>query len=418
MHQELFKTSLVGITSLERLRGLTVLCSLFLLTGCGGDDGSATDESTNVVTPGAPSSGGTTPLPAGAAGGMTSGALPTQAPGQQADMPSLTPEPQAIPSEGSPVPEANGALQPPMQEPTPDEGAVDPVNMMEQPGTPVMEVEDPMGGLMPPMSPAEEMPAEEEPDAEMPAPASSGPSSGCGTQTSLASGNATISVDGTEREYILNIPDGYDSSQPYKLVFGLHWRGGQASDVTQGTIGLGNYYGLESLAQGSAIFVSPNGIDNGWANTGGRDSAFIRALVDLFEGELCIDMDRIFSVGFSFGGMMSFSIACDMGDIFRAIAPLSGALYSGCGNGTEPIAMWGAHGLSDDVVPIDDGRGGLAAVLERNHCGEQTMPVDPSPCVTYQGCDEGYPVTWCEFDGGHSPQGWQSQPIWDFFSQF
>jgi poly(3-hydroxybutyrate) depolymerase len=243
-------------------------------------------------------------------------------------------------------------------------------------------------------------------------------SPGCGTQTSLSSGDATIDVDGTEREYILALPDAYDPSHPYKLIFGLHWRGGQASDVSQGTIGLGDYYGLTSLAQGSAIFVSPNGIDNGWANSGGRDIAFMHALLDLFESELCIDLDRIFSVGFSFGGMMSFAIACDLADRFRAIAPLSGALYSGCGAGTNPIAMWGAHGLSDDVVPIDDGRAGLQEVLSRNNCGNMSTAVDPSPCVTYDGCDAGYPVTWCEFDGGHSPSSWQSQPIWDFFSQF
>lgn len=236
--------------------------------------------------------------------------------------------------------------------------------------------------------------------------------------TSLSSGPATIDVDGMSRDYILALPSDYDPSRAYKLIFGLHWRGGQASDVSGGTIGLGNYYGLEELAEGSTIFVSPNGLDNGWANTGGRDIAFMRALLARFDAELCIDLDRVFSVGFSFGGMMSFAIACEMADVFRAVAPLSGALYSGCGSGTEPIALWGAHGLSDDVVPIDDGRAGLAEVLERNHCSTETTAVEPSPCVTYSGCDEGYPVTWCEFDGGHSPSGWQSQPIWDFFSQF
>jgi polyhydroxybutyrate depolymerase len=248
----------------------------------------------------------------------------------------------------------------------------------------------------------------------------SGPSAGCGTQTSLTNGRATIDVDGAQREYILQIPSGYDSSQPHKLVFGLHWRGGQASDVaTGGTIGMGNYYGLEQAAQGSTIFVAPEGIDNGWANTGGRDIALMKAILDLFKSELCIDMDRIFSLGFSFGGMMSFAIACEMADVFRAVAPMSGALYSGCGNGTEPIAMWGAHGTADDVVNINDGRQGLQEVLDRNHCSDQTMPTDPSPCVSYQGCDEGYPVTWCETEGGgHSPAGWMTAPIWEFFSQF
>ncbi|HEY3497342.1 MAG TPA: prolyl oligopeptidase family serine peptidase [Polyangiaceae bacterium] len=244
-------------------------------------------------------------------------------------------------------------------------------------------------------------------------------SAGCGKATTLESGRATIDVAGTNREYILAIPEGYNPDTPYKLIFGLHWRGGQASDVaTGGTVGLGNYYGLQDLADGSAIFVSPEGIDNGWANTGGRDIALMKAILARFDAELCVDLDRIFSVGFSYGGMMSFAIACEMGDVFRAIAPMSGALYSGCGNGTEPIAMFGTHGISDNVVPIGDGRTGLAEILERNHCSTTTTPVTPSPCVSYEGCDEGYPVTWCEFDGSHSPQRWSSQPVWDFFSGF
>jgi polyhydroxybutyrate depolymerase len=250
-------------------------------------------------------------------------------------------------------------------------------------------------------------------------PGASSTSAGCGKSPSLTSGNATIDVDGTARQYILDLPDNYDPSKPYKLVFGLHWRGGQASDVaTGGTVGLGNYYGLEDLADGSSVFVAPNGLDNGWANTGGRDIKFLKAILAKFQDDLCIDLDRVFSVGFSFGGMMSFAIACEMGDVFRAIAPLSGALYSGCGNGTAPIAMWGAHGTADDVVPIGDGRAGLQEVLDRNHCGTETTPTSPDTCFTYSGCDAGYPVTWCEFDGGHGPQRWQTQPIWEFFSQF
>lgn len=244
-------------------------------------------------------------------------------------------------------------------------------------------------------------------------------SAGCGKQTSLETGRTTIDVGGTSREYMLKLPDDYSPTTPYKLIFGWHWRGGQASDVASGgTVGLGNYYGLEALAEGSAIFVSPEGIDNGWANTNGRDIDFLKAMLAEFESDLCIDLDRIFSAGFSYGGMMSFAIACEMGDVFRAIAPMSGALYSGCGNGDHPIALFGTHGLSDDVVPIGDGRAALQEMLERNHCSTETSPASPSPCVTYQGCDEGYPVTWCEFEGGHSPQRWSSQPVWDFFSSF
>jgi putative heme-binding domain-containing protein len=102
---------------------------------------------------------------------------------------------------------------------------------------------------------------------------------GCGA-TPLASGRATIDVGGTMREYILKVPDGYDASKPYKLIFGWHWRGGVANDVATGSIIGGPYYGLESRAAGSAIFVAPEGIDMGWANTNGRDIAFLHSMLD------------------------------------------------------------------------------------------------------------------------------------------
>jgi len=246
-------------------------------------------------------------------------------------------------------------------------------------------------------------------------------SSGCGAISALESGNHSIDVDGTSRDYILALPQNYDSNHPYTLIFGWHWRGGSAQDVAGGPFG--DYYGLEALANGSAIFVAPDGIDDGWANPQGRDIAFTEDMLALFRSELCIDESRIFSTGFSYGGMMSFAVGCALGDVFRAIAPMAGALYSGCEDGTAPVAMWGSHGYSggampDGVVPIADGREGRDVFLERNGCGTQTTPVAPDECVAYQGCQDGYPVTWCEWDGGHTVPPFASQAIWDFFSQF
>jgi polyhydroxybutyrate depolymerase len=247
-------------------------------------------------------------------------------------------------------------------------------------------------------------------------PSDSPRSAGCGAATEVASGRFSIDAGDLSREYILALPDDYDSSRAYPLIFTWHPGGGTAQG-TAGGFG-GGYYGLRDLADGSAIFVSPEGIDNGWANTGGRDLAFARAMLDRFEAELCIDNSRIFSTGFSYGGMMSNALGCAMGDVFRAIAPMSGALFSGCEDGDDAVAVWAAHGDTDQVVSLANGERARDEFLERNNCQPESVPVEPGACISYQGCDADNPVIWCEFSGGHTPAPGSAQAIWNFFSQF
>ena len=249
------------------------------------------------------------------------------------------------------------------------------------------------------------------------------PTMGCGTSDWLKTGRASIDVSGTMREYILRVPDNYDTSRPHKLIFGFHARGGNATQVA----GSGNndYYGLYARAGGSAIFVAPEGLDAGWRNADGRDIAFVKAMLAHFSSKLCFDQRKIFSVGFSFGGMMSDAIGCAMADVFRAIAPMAGGLpnaehpYSGCDQvNMHPIAVWMAHGDNDTTVPLADGKAALDIFVKRAQCQPQTMPVTPSPCVSYQGCLPDYPIHFCQFSGGHSVPTFASQAIWAFFNQF
>lgn len=250
-----------------------------------------------------------------------------------------------------------------------------------------------------------------------------GQSPGCGSQTPLESGTFTIDVEGTERTYILDVPGTYDTNHPYRLVFTWHWLGGSATAVVnQG------YYGLKALADDTAIFVSPDGLEGsaagidgqGWYNTNGGDMKFLHAMLDHFNQNACIDQGKIFSTGFSFGGMMSNAIGCELADVFRAIAPMSGNLQgSGCQQTSDhPIAYLGIHGDNDTFVTTDSGRAARDVFVARNHCQSETEPSEPSVCVAYTGCDAGYPVSWCEWSGEHSPWPDAAEPIWSFFEQF
>jgi len=248
-------------------------------------------------------------------------------------------------------------------------------------------------------------------------PSAAAPSAGCGKATTLVNGRTTIDVGGTMREYILALPDKYDQNHPYRLIFGWHPWGGSAQQVASG-----GYYGLVSQAKGSAIFVAAEGLDfggngKGWGNQNGQDIALLKAMLDLFRSQLCIDENRIFSTGFSFGGMMSYTVGYEF-DVFRAIAPCSGDLQviPHKETNTKPLPIMAFHGDKDDFVTTARGRAARDKYLARNQCGTMTMPVSPSPCVEYQGC--AVPTFWCEFSGGHNTWSEEPKAIWKFFSQF
>jgi poly(3-hydroxybutyrate) depolymerase len=226
------------------------------------------------------------------------------------------------------------------------------------------------------------------------------------------------------REYILKIPDNYDRNKPHRLIFGFHWLGGSANDVATGSIIGGPYYGQQSRSNGTAILVAPEGLkanggSSGWENTNGQDVAFTKAMLALFESELCIDQSRIFSTGFSYGGIFSLVLGCEMGDVFRAIAPQSGMFFGTCNKANgHAVAVWQAQGDSDMTVSPTNAKAANDVFAKRSHCTTQTTPVSPSPCVAYQGCDAAYPVVWCQFSGGHGPWSMSPDAVWAFFSQF
>ena len=245
-------------------------------------------------------------------------------------------------------------------------------------------------------------------------------SPGCGSSNPLQSGTVNVDINGTSRMYILDVPTNYDPDTEYPLVFVWHPLGGSANQVAGG-----DYNGLKSLANGSAIFVAPDGLDGsnneasgrGWWNVGDGDMNFLQNMLDNFNANLCIDQDRIFSTGFSFGGMMSYTVPFEF-DVFRAVAPCSGDLQviPHEETFTNPIPIMAFHGDSDAVVSLSRGQAARDQYLSRNNCGTETQPVNPSPCVQYQGCD--VPTIWCQFSGGHAPWSEEPQAIWQFFSQF
>jgi polyhydroxybutyrate depolymerase len=249
-------------------------------------------------------------------------------------------------------------------------------------------------------------------------------SMGCGAANPAASGMQMLDVDGTQRTFLVSVPDNYDANTPHKLIFAWHGLGGTADQIQAS-----GFYGLKQKAMNTVLFVAAQGLDTsnqvgsgpGWDNMGGRDVKFTSAMLDYMRTTYCVDNERIFSVGMSYGGIMSNTVGCALGDDFRAIAPMSGAGPSAFGGSTctGQVAAWLSHGNTDMVVAFSSGQASRDHWVMANHCdANMTQPEGSNGCLAYQGCDAGYPVVWCEFTGGHMPPSYATEEIWTFFSQF
>jgi dienelactone hydrolase len=241
------------------------------------------------------------------------------------------------------------------------------------------------------------------------------PSAGCNATNPPATGTYMITVDGAAREYILTVPDGYDRSHPYRLILAFHGHMYTAQSVADGgPPGSGPYYGIESEANGGAIFIAPQAIGSGWSSS---DLDFVNAMVSDTEAQLCVDQGRVFATGFSMGAIMTITIGCGEGDVFRAIAAMSGQISGTC-SGSHPIAYWASHGMSDPTINISNGEAARDKFVSIDKCSSTTAAADANGCLAYQGCMAGDPVVWCPFDGVHEPPPFAGPAIWSFLSQF
>jgi poly(3-hydroxybutyrate) depolymerase len=229
------------------------------------------------------------------------------------------------------------------------------------------------------------------------------------------------------RQYYFALPAGYDGTKPYPVVFAWHYLGGTASAIA-GNGFTGHYYGIQPLFP-NAIYVAPQGLtdassgNTGFPNTNDQDIAFAKTMVSWFESNFCVDTSRLFSTGFSYGGMMSHTISCEMPDVFRAVGIMSGIdIFNPSTCVKHGIPAWITHGDMDTTLPFSSGETARDRIVAANQCGSTTHPVDPSvdsgACVQYDGCDSD-PVVWCPVAGeGHAIPNFGASSIAAFFKQF
>jgi poly(3-hydroxybutyrate) depolymerase len=242
------------------------------------------------------------------------------------------------------------------------------------------------------------------------------PSGGCGGAAAPPEGALSLDVGGTLRTYIVSLPSGYDPQQSYPLVFAFHGLGGSGELVSNQF-----YFGIEQKGGTPSIFVYPDGLDAGegepgWPNTDGRDVAFFDALLQTLTSQYCVDENRIFSTGHSYGGIMTHTLACQRAAVLRAVAPVAGAHFGFAPCEAGAVAALGIHGNPDELVAYDEGVAAMSRIQDANGCSEVTADVGDG-CLAYE-CDPGYPVIWCEHGDGHNWPDFAAQRIKDFFDGF
>ncbi len=129
-----------------------------------------------------------------------------------------------------------------------------------------------------------------------------------------------------------------------------------------------SYVGMNELADEHGFLVAyPQGTSdsdgNNFFNVGYDfhsssnvdDVGFVRAIVQEIGNLHGLNKDAIFATGMSNGGDMSFLLACQASDLFRAVAPVAGSMMTNMLSQCEPeiaLPVLEIHGDEDKVTRL------------------------------------------------------------------
>lgn len=239
------------------------------------------------------------------------------------------------------------------------------------------------------------------------------PTSGCGHQAP-ESAPESVDVDSVTRTFIVDLPSNYDPDVPAPVLFALHGMGIDGA-FFKSWANLGSAFGDRY------VVVYPNALENSsgvteWLSHEMPDIYFFDAMLELLSTTYCLDAERIFVTGHSSGGYETNAIGCRRSDVIRGIAPQSGAgpIVSPCEGPVAAIIIHGDH--DPGVLPVE-GENSRDYWGNAAHCSlASSSPASFNEvCVEYSGCDEGYRLAYCSYDGDHNLWSEAPQAMLDFF---
>jgi polyhydroxybutyrate depolymerase len=133
----------------------------------------------------------------------------------------------------------------------------------------------------------------------------------------------------------LTVPTGYDADVPMPLIVSLHGysSSGQRHDSRWGIGALADRYGFLTIspdgtreAQGDRNpYWNASSACCNFERTDIDDSAYLRRMIDQIRASYNVDPSRIYVIGHSNGGFMSYRVAYEHSDAVAAIVSLAGA---------------------------------------------------------------------------------------------
>lgn len=225
-----------------------------------------------------------------------------------------------------------------------------------------------------------------------------GPGYWSGTQ------NVTISVKGHERLFELYSPwesrgqcgaNKWCTGPPTSRYSGvvLNWHGcnthlplidyhTEISRVNDVAADRGNYFTITPLGTESPEGWGWNADGIPCGTVGVDDWAFFEAIMSWIDKNLCADMKKIYTVGFSTGAFLSYGIACRYPHLIAAAGADAGGLskteYVTCRAGSGAVPIQAFHSLADPTVPYNGtslwaSQADMDALWrERNGCSSST----------------------------------------------
>ena len=192
---------------------------------------------------------------------------------------------------------------------------------------------------------------------------------------------------GDVRDGWMYVPESYSPATAAPLFIGLHGAGGASNAWTS--------YAARAEARGM-ILLAPDSRSSTWdlVRSGfGPDVDFLdRALKHTFE-RTRIDPARIALGGFSDGASYALSLGVSNGDLFSHLVAYSPGFF----RPSDPVVgkplVYVSHGTRDGILPVSSSRDFIVPTLR----------------------EDGYDVTYQEFDGGHEVPAAISESALDWF---